>query len=465
MGRLVEHLLYFLNSPDSPSNPQVAFPLVRVTNGNWSGVRQVTLTIMALTLICISLSAGTLWAATINAASCSRNDVGNAINSAADGDTVLIPSGTCTWTTNLTIDKMYLTLQGAGTGLTIIRDGLSKGVFPNISQVLIWTTIDGGLSRLTGITFQGGTIADAYNKGIVQIDGASHQFRIDHCKFIPTQTAGLFVRGDLWGVIDHNVFDLSALHGYAIYVMGGTYGDAAWAQGSTLGTGQNVFVEDNTFTQDQSHGFHYYAVDGWSGSRVVYRHNQFNALTLANHGTESPGRWRSQRSWEFYNNTFTFDMLGNSFSTLIGIRGGTGVIYNNSATIRNGILNHVIEYQYFRASKSYLPWGQCPSIWDLSSTRCMDQIGLGRGDLISGDTPTPVGWSNPISDPAYDWNNLINGAVWKAFSNVPTIIQENRDFYHQIKPGYTPYTYPHPLTSGSTATNPSPSPPQNLSVR
>jgi len=421
---------------------------------------------MALALICLSLSDGTLWAATINAPSCSRNDVGNAVNSAGNGDTVLIPAGNCTWTTNLTITGKYLTLQGAGAGKTIITDGVSKGTYPNIAQVLVWTTTQGGLSRLTGITFQGGTITDSYNKGILQIDGTSHQFRIDHCKFIPTQTAALFVRGDLLGVIDHNVFDLSAHHGYAMYIMGSSYGDPAWAQGSTLGTQQNVFVEDNLFTQDQSLGFHYYGVDGWSGSRVVYRHNEFNAVTLGNHGTESSGRSRSQRQFEIYNNTWTWNLRGNGFPSLIGLRGGTGVIHTNSANISNGTVSHFIDYQYYRASKSYLPWGQCPSVWDLSSARCLDQTGVGKGDLLFGDTPSPTGWPDQIADPAYDWNNLINGAVSNSVSNVPSVVQEGRDFYRQVKPGYTPYTYPHPLTSGSTATDSSPpAPPQNLIVK
>lgn len=465
MGRLVEHHLPFLNSPHSPANPQITIPLVQSTNGNRGTAQQVTFALMSLALFCISVSVDTLWAATITATTCSRNDVETALNSAANGDTVLIPPGTCTWTTNLTIDNKYLTLQGAGAGLTIIRDGVGKDNYPNIPQALIWHTLDGGLSRLTGITFQGGTITDGYNKGTVAIGGATHQFRVDHCRFIPTQTAGLFVHGDIWGVIDHNVFDLSAAHGYAIYVMGGTYGDAAWAEGSTLGTVRNVFVEDNVFTQNQSHGFHYYGVDGWNGSRVVYRYNQFNALTLGNHGTESSGRLRSQRQFEIYNNTWTWNMMGNSFPSMIGVRGGTGVIYNNSATISNGTVGHFIDFHYLRALISFSPWGQCPSIWDLSADRCLDQTGVGQGNRLTGDTATPAGWPNQMNDPAYVWNNLINGGVSNAVSNVPTVVRENRDFYHQVKPGYTPYTYPHPLVSGSIAINPSPSSPLNLNVR
>jgi hypothetical protein len=54
-------------------------------------------------------------AATINAASCSYDDMLTAINSAQSGDTVLIPAGKCTWSNQLVITKgVYLI--GAGQG-------------------------------------------------------------------------------------------------------------------------------------------------------------------------------------------------------------------------------------------------------------------------------------------------------------------------------------------------------------
>ena len=43
------------------------------------------------------------WAATINAASCSYADVSAAVSAASPGDTVSVPSGTCTWNTQLNI--------------------------------------------------------------------------------------------------------------------------------------------------------------------------------------------------------------------------------------------------------------------------------------------------------------------------------------------------------------------------
>jgi len=64
-------------------------------------------------------------AATITAASCSRADVGSAVSASTYGDTVVIPSGSCTWTTSLNITK-GITLQGAGASSTVITSAVTS---------------------------------------------------------------------------------------------------------------------------------------------------------------------------------------------------------------------------------------------------------------------------------------------------------------------------------------------------
>jgi hypothetical protein len=82
--------------------------------------------------------------------------------------------------------------------------------------------------------------------------------------------------------------------------------------------------------------------------------------------------------------------------------------------------------------------------------RCLvalDQTGRGRGNLISGDTPQPAAWPNQEPDPAYVWNNTLNGTPAKMDSGSPHI-KEGVDFFNGVaKPDYTPYTYPHPLVA------------------
>ena len=56
-------------------------------------------------------ASGAAQATMINARSPSLTDVSNAIASAADGDTVIVPAGTAVWRSTLTVAK-GITLQG-----------------------------------------------------------------------------------------------------------------------------------------------------------------------------------------------------------------------------------------------------------------------------------------------------------------------------------------------------------------
>src|SRR5439155_15423960 len=69
---------------------------------------------------------GRAGAATIEAKSASFADVSSAVGSAKTGDTVIVPTGTATWTTPLNITD-NITLQGAGAGSTVIIDEVSRG--------------------------------------------------------------------------------------------------------------------------------------------------------------------------------------------------------------------------------------------------------------------------------------------------------------------------------------------------
>jgi hypothetical protein len=84
----------------------------------------------------------------------------------------------------------------------------------------------------------------------------------------------------------------------------------------------------------------------------------------------------------------------------------------------------------------------------------IDQPGLGAGDLLSGDNPTPR-WLHQVREGCWSWNNIytpdgshINFAVaYNAGANGNLV--EGLDYHSDTPmPGYTPYVYPHPLTKG-----------------
>jgi len=87
-----------------------------------------------------------------------------------------------------------------------------------------------------------------------------------------------------------------------------------------------------------------------------------------------------------------------------------------------------------------------------------DQPGRGQGNLISRDANgvPAAAWSNDALEPCYSWNNKYNGTtdVNLVTGTNPGTIVEGRDFFNQTAmPGYTPYTYPHPLVAGSWQAN------------
>ncbi len=103
-------------------------------------------------------------------------------------------------------------------------------------------------------------------------------------------------------------------------------------------------------------------------------------------------------------------------------------------------------------------WGDpcCIQNWRVNDTyeihkvlQALDQPGAGASDPISGANPTPK-WLHQVREGCYSWNNVYtpNGhhMNWRPAS--PGFL-EGRDYFSDTPlSGYTPYTYPHPLTKG-----------------
>jgi hypothetical protein len=98
----------------------------------------------------------------------------------------------------------------------------------------------------------------------------------------------------------------------------------------------------------------------------------------------------------------------------------------------------------------------------------IDQPGRGQGDLLTGDSPInsatgTAAWPRQTLEPSYCWNDIYTPNAthlhFKVTSHNNALQLQGRDYYNDTPmPGYTPYTYPHPLVSGV------PAPPTNLRV-
>jgi hypothetical protein len=490
---------------------------------------------------------GSAEAATINAASVSLTDVTRAVASAADGDTVVVPAGTASWTNNLAISKA-ITLQGAGIGRTIIIDSVPNGT-PQ-KNLMRWTLVANKASRMTGIEFQGDPSArpKPIANGVITINAVggsnvdNRTMRIDHCKFNQLYS-NYIMPVDMVGVIDHNEFIFRAANNIGIYSYqkhwngAADYGDGSWEADSNFGSDKFLFIEDNTFTRPV--GRQYAVIDGSGGARWVFRHNTVTRGWLEAHGTESGGRNRGTRAFEIYNNTFQ----SNYYNGIIAnIRSGTGVIHGNIAT---GYPNANFALRCPRMFYPFNPWGAGDGAnqWDVnldggpfysgtasSSGRltvtvsgtpwttnqwigysikktsnlaksnaaaivsntnntitftgnggyvggnlsfssgdtfqiwkvlqALDQPGRAKGSLIAGTTPSRAsGWNDQVTEPLYQWNNTTTEGPAIYFISGSKVVRPNEHYFdNTAKPGYTPYTYPHPLTSSP----PTPSSSQHL---
>lgn len=90
----------------------------------------------------------------------------------------------------------------------------------------------------------------------------------------------------------------------------------------------------------------------------------------------------------------------------------------------------------------------------------LDQSGRGASSPFPGNRPANTDLNQTGTDPCYQWSNTKNGSSITNFQISGTTIKSGRDYFNSSKPGYTPYTYPHPLRSGISV----PDAPSNLQV-
>ncbi|MFX1301098.1 MAG: hypothetical protein ACFFDE_09155 [Promethearchaeota archaeon] len=256
-------------------------------------------------------------------------------------------------------------------------------------------------------------------------------FRVDHCHFQDMAGSGVFVwswpldyrnRGTANGVIDHCIFNNTygnpGFMTYGARTLGYGVGMRRWAcdlwdvnLSNIVGqyTNYTVFIEDNYFSKWRhsvcsNDGFHY-----------VFRHNTVEGCyaigSIDAHGSYADGTAPyavGTRAIEVYENIFKNpDTLWNSKPWAINLRGGSGIIFNNTIEGYYGLI------QLNNDWGNYVPYApECAVnqtyIWNNN---------LGSGMLIS-----------------YNADSRENADY---FLRAPNLEQDG--FM------YTPYSYPHPL--------------------
>ncbi|MFZ3228868.1 MAG: fibronectin type III domain-containing protein [Pseudobdellovibrio sp.] len=342
----------------------------------------------------------------INASSCSYAAVASAVASATAGTTVKIPAGDCNWGAQQLNVPGGVYLEGAGQDITIIR---RVGSVSNTAYLVAYNCSNGKQAIFSKMTLIGNGNGSIQDKGLGLLNGCV-DFKISNSKFANFIFSAIYV-GDAAGqrgVIFKNNFinnfsaDLMNL-GYGVVV----YGGAAWPA-LDLGSKNAVFIEDNYFSGNRHN------VASNNGSVYVFRFNKVVGQDPAkdfamtdSHGVSSSPR--GSRSYEIYNNDYSTNISGGLQRSAIGIRGGDGVIFNNTATA------------------------------SISRTIELMTEGFSCGVYAGPDQIRSL----------YIWNNTSNsqnGYTTNGIDNTcPSSIGLNRDYFLSAKPGYTPFTYPHPL--------------------
>jgi hypothetical protein len=363
-------------------------------------------------------------------------DVQAAIDSSSSGAVIGIPTGEAIWTSPVSIpDSKKITLLGeSNTGVIIHDYGTDYGF-------LLDANASG--SRIVNIGFS----LENDNGMCVAVRGAG--WRVDHCRFINTREDGNVIEGVYpygestsdghpIGLIDNNYFYNTRVDVIGNYSNAGVW--SIWNGALGLGTNNAVFIEDNIFTR--THGN---AIDATYAGRFVARYNVFNDCYIEAHSVQADER--GTRSWEIYNNTI--NQVSVESMSPFSLRGGTGVVFNNIITGTWDELGVSVDNVRFFTDcpVSGIMTGSNP--WDGNLDAYgwpgRDQIGCGQDQTLwTVESPYPVQSLIPM----YQWNNTKSGVplTVNVRNGCSPIIVENRDYYNGTeKPGYTPYTYPHPL--------------------
>jgi hypothetical protein len=268
-------------------------------------------------------------AKTIWAASCSHSDIKTAIDTAEQGDTVLVPAGTSVWSDSITITK-GIQLLGAGIDNTVIQYDGPSGI--GTYAVTVSPDLENAQNdypvRITGFTFE--KLVPVYGTLLLENKHLEHpltKVMIDHNKFINLVTASrqfsIELRHAMFGVVHNNVLQ----DGSCAWRFLGGLADGkeveCWAPGSL----NAMYFEDNYLytTADSSSPL---AISGGNGNRYVSRYNTFDLSskgpsafaqthdihgnqpnnsgagigfeTYGNHRIGTAGRWLDQRAGKVY---------------------------------------------------------------------------------------------------------------------------------------------------------------------
>jgi hypothetical protein len=325
-----------------------------------------------------------------------------------------------------------------------------------------------GVMRITGIQFERTVAGDGttikINSGGVY---SGRPVRIDNCFFGTSNGTDIDTSSVTRGLIHscsfvRYVFSWAPLN---LHCKSGYRTPSAWTEPSYWGaldtTGEyNMYIEDCDFHAGVN------ATDFDDNSRAVVRYCTFNYSAIGTHGADTGSPAIGLRYFEVYQCQFRFKDHGNGIAMpntwFFYVRGGSFIVtqcelqYMDSQDYNPATFNMTIQ-NLRRSAGSFACWGASTPGVQWPAPR---QVGRGNPDG-SATTLDPLSLTiMGESEPAYIWNNTGTYTITRSnYTNecgadadsVVDYIQPGRDYYDNgtAKPGYVPYTYPHPLRDGT----------------
>jgi hypothetical protein len=387
-----------------------------------------------------------------------NSNFNSALSQAQNGDVIVLPAGNFIVTSQLSVNKFVSIIgHGSGSGGTMLQ----KQVGSSFSYVIRYDdNYNPGPNEflvISGIYVRGYDVSRTDVGLFIQQDN----FVVTNSKFEEFGFAGIYVKHDEdepHGVIYNNEFIHNCRNdlGYGVSVIGR---DTEWIDDPGFGTDKFIFIEDNYFSE------HRHSVASSGTGKYVARYNTIidnicqGAHSIDMHEARcaslGSGNHFAARAAEIYGNNITNyrvrDIHGGvpivpngnieqlSFSG-VGIRGGEAVIWDNYI---EGFVYGVRLYIQPSSGECGTPY---PMLTQIGYQSALDYGSSHTGTDASHAAGDVFSWSNTFknydsTDRSFsDWNSRGTSSTYP-----DSMLDANRDYHLVAKPGYTPYTYPHPL--------------------
>jgi hypothetical protein len=434
------------------------------------------------------------------------SSLSSCVTQAKDGDTIRVSSGTVTYSQGITIAKP-LSIIGAGPSATVINAAgavvftINMPKAGNVRLSAMGFTGTGGSTQLeTTVINMRGILDTVRLDNLNFTDIQQHAVYVGLWDAIPQHPKILF---------DHINYRSSLTSGFQRFLklLGN---NNTWSLDDRYGSDFYVFIEDSSFIWTGVANSNSGVTDTEHGARMVVRNNLIQGGGVQVHDTGSTPAAKGQRTTEVYNNTFSCTIPGCSNIPAIGIRGGGWVVHNNvfgsgfwtpgfpqiyRATVGAGYLGasctgavisvcNTPTYYHcsggdkracgFPGDSTCSGMGSCV-ITASGPSDCPAQfpfiLSLDRVNGGSGASGYPCrhqsGWGKESADgqtqspsPVYWWGNKnASGSTVSLNHDVSPWFLADRDYCNRNPSTacgakaawtYAPFTYPHPLQSGTS---------------